>query len=188
VAWSDLHRFDAEVEFISVGSELKECVLWFGSLRTAVRRAAVLPGPYVLLADERAEDPPPEEPQEYVFDPDPAVIRAGLTGLLAERLNAAPVDAGVAFLTGHCPVTSPFAVCYQVEHAAPFHLAKLRDYLRERRVGRVTVLKRASELDADEVTRKLKLDGPEHRVVILTRSGGKPWAVVGERTEVCGEG
>jgi SAM-dependent methyltransferase len=180
VAWSDLGRFDAEVEFVSAGGELKECVLWFGPLRTAARRATVLPGAESLSAEAAADDPPPSEPRGYVFDPDPAVIRAGLTGLLAAQLGAAAVDWGVALLTGPAPVRSPFAACYRVEHAAPFHLGKLRDYLRERRVGRVTALKRASELDVDEVTRKLKLDGPEHRVVILTRSGGRPWVIVGE--------
>ena len=40
VAWSDLTRWDAEVEFISVEGELKECVLWFGPLRTAAFRAS----------------------------------------------------------------------------------------------------------------------------------------------------
>jgi SAM-dependent methyltransferase len=188
VAWFDLDRFDSEVEFVSVGGELKECVLWFGPLRTATRRATVLPGPHVLSANNPPEDPPASEPQEYAFDPDPAVIRAGFTGLLAERLGASAVDWGVAFLTGPAPVRTPFAACYRVEHAAPFHLARLRDYLRDRHVGRVTVMKRASELDADEVTRKLKLAGSEHRVVILTRSGGKPWAIVGELVKRIEEG
>ena len=138
----------------------------------------MLPGSETLSAAGPAADPPAEAPREFVFDPDPAVIRAGLTGLLAGQLGATAVDWSVALLSGPRPARSPFAACYRVEHAAPFHLGRLRDYLRGRRVGRVTVLKRASELDADEVTRKLKLDGPEHRVVVLTRSRGRPWAVV----------
>jgi hypothetical protein len=179
VAWSDLAKWDAGVEFISADGELKECVLWFGPLRSAARRATVLPGPHTLAAEEELHDErPPAEPAGYVFDPDPAVIRAGLLPLLAGQLDAVPVDHGVALLSGPEPVRSPFAACQVVEHAAPFHVGKLRDYLRQRRVGRVTVLKRAVEMDVNEVTRKMKLDGPEHRVVILTRSLGRPWAVV----------
>ncbi|HJZ60051.1 MAG TPA: hypothetical protein VKE74_34230 [Gemmataceae bacterium] len=178
VAWADLGKYDAGVEFISVAGELKECVLWFGPLRCAARRASVLPGPYTLAAEESPPEPPPAEPQDYVFDPDPAVIRAGLLPLLAEQLDAVPVDHGVAFLTGLNLVRSPFAACHAVEHAAPFHLGKLRDYLRQRRVGRLRVLKRAVEMDVNEVTRKLKLDGPDHRVVVLTRSMGRPWVIV----------
>ena len=43
VPWDELRTFDAEAEFISVGGELKECVLWFGPLKTTGRRATVLP-------------------------------------------------------------------------------------------------------------------------------------------------
>lgn len=180
VSRADLERFDAEAEFISSGGELKECVLWLGPLRSAVRRATVLPGPHTLAAEEAIPDPPAREIGDYVFDPDAAVIRAGLVGLLAEQLGAAAVDHGVAFLTGPEPVRSPFADCYRVEHAAPFHAGRLRDYLREHRVGRLTVLKRAVELDVNEVTRKLKPEGPDHRVLVLTRCLGTVTAIVCE--------
>ena len=183
VSRADLAGWDAEAEFVSVGGELKECVLWFGALRGVTRRATVLPGPHTLAADDPSAEPPPSAPQEYVFDPDPAAIRADLVGLLAEQLGAVPVDHGVALLTGPRPEASPFAACYRVEHAAPFHLGRLRDWLRQHRVGRVTLLKRASALDADELMRKLKLDGPEHRTLILTRSLGKPWVIVGAKIE-----
>lgn len=177
VAWADIERYDAEVEFISAGGELKECVLWFGPLKSAPRRATVLPGPHTLAGDPVPE-PEPTAPQEIIFDPDPAVIRAGLVGNLCEQLAAVPIDHGVAVLTGRTHVPSPFAAAHRVEHAAPFHLANLRDYLRRHQVGRVTLLKRASPLDVDELTKKLKLAGPNHRAVLLTRSLGKPWAVV----------
>src|SRR5262249_25721522 len=35
VSRADLAGYDAEAEFLSAGGELKECVLWFGPLRTA---------------------------------------------------------------------------------------------------------------------------------------------------------
>jgi hypothetical protein len=167
-----------EVEFVSVGGELKECVLWSGPLKTATWRATVLPGAHTMSADAYEDEPPAAEPGEFVFDPDSAVIRAGLVPQLCAQLDAVPIEPGIAFLTGPHEVASPFAACWRVEHSAPFHLANLRDYLRERRVGRVTMMKRASELDVNDVTKKLKLAGSEHRVVILTRCRGKPWAIV----------
>ncbi|HUR55443.1 MAG TPA: class I SAM-dependent methyltransferase, partial [Gemmataceae bacterium] len=181
VSRHDVEHLGAEVEFISVCGELKECVLWFGPLKSAAWRATVLPGPHTMSADVLEYDPPAAEPGEFMFDPDSAVIRAGLVPQLCDQLDAVPIEPGVAFLTGPREVASPFAACFRVEHSAAFHLAKLRDYLRERRVGRVTMLKRASELDVNDVTKKLKLDGEGHRVVILTRSLGKPWALVCER-------
>lgn len=208
IARSDRAKWDAEAEFISVDGELKECVLWFGPLRTASQRATVIRTSHSSQAEDggvalltgvgpssganlpsltgkgdggASLDVMPVEPREYVFDPDPAVIRADLLSQLAGQLAAAPVDHGVAFLTAHDAVQSPFAACYRVEHAAPFHVGKLREYCREYRIGRGTVLKRAVDLDTDEVTRKLKLDGPEHRWLVLVRVLGRAWAIVAER-------
>lgn len=183
VAWSDIEGHDAEVEFLSSGGELRECVLWFGPLKTARRRATILPGSHSLSADAAVLESPPSPIGEYVFDPDPAVIRAGLLGHLGNELGAVPVDHGVAVLTGPSPAHSPFADCYRVEHVAPFHANQLREYLRECGIGRVTVLKRAVDLDVNEVMRKLKLDGPEHRHLVLTRSLGRTVAVVAEKVQ-----
>lgn len=109
------------------------------------------------------------------------MIRAGLIGHLGNELGAVPVDHGVAVLTGTKPIPSPFADCYRVEQAAPFHVSQLRAYLRERGIGRATVLKRAVDLDVNEVIRKLKLTGPEHRHLVLTRSLGRTVGIVAER-------
>ena len=182
VARRDLLDWDAEAEFLSIDGELKECVLWCGPLRSALRRATVLPSRQTLSADAVRDDARlPAEPGGFLFDPDPSVVRAELEHQLAERLDAGPVDSNVALFTGPAFVASPFAACYRVLDAFPFHPGRLRDYLRERRVGRVTLLKRASDVDADELMRKLKLDGPEHRTVVLTRSLGRPAVFVVER-------
>ena len=143
-------------------------------------RATLLPGPHTLTDSDLSSDSPPTEPAEYIFDPGPAVIRADLLGQLAAKLEAAPLEYDVAMLTGPEPLQSPFADCYRVEHAAPFHPGKLRDYFRDRNVGRVTILNRAVDLEVNQVTRGLKLAGPEHRHLILTRAGGRTLAVVAE--------
>lgn len=180
VAKSDLPA-DAEAEFVSLRGELKECVLWFGTLRTTARRATVLPSGDTLAAEAPREATALAPVSALVYDPDPAVTRAGLVGDLAERIGAAAIDFEVQLLTSDELTPTPFATAFRVEHAAPFHLAKLRDYLRERRVGRVTLIKRGSPADADEVTKKLKLDGPHHRTLLLTRAAGEHTAIVCER-------
>ena len=45
----ELAGYDAEVEFISFQGELKEAVMWFGPLKTALRRATILPGEHTLM-------------------------------------------------------------------------------------------------------------------------------------------
>jgi protein-L-isoaspartate O-methyltransferase len=181
VAKPDLSRFDAEVEFISSGGELKECVLWFGELKSALRRATVLPGG-TLDSNEVLPEPSAGALGEYIFDPDPAVIRADLLGPLAEQLNAAAVSSGVALLTGHKPHQSPFANCYRVEACVPQRPDKLREYLQEHGIGRVTMLKRAADVDINDWQKQLRLTGSEHRHVILTRAQGRGVAIIAERT------
>ncbi|MFM8271950.1 MAG: THUMP-like domain-containing protein [Gemmata sp.] len=50
-------------------------------------------------------------------------------------------------------------------------------------MGRVKMVKRGSPADADDVVRKLKLDGPNHRTLLLTRAGGEHTAVVCARLD-----
>ena len=181
VAHADIAALGAEVEFVSHAGELKECVLWFGPLRTAERRATLVPSGLT----RQAESPPtlagvaPVGP--YVYDPDPAVVRAGLAGLVADELGLTPIDGTVAMLTGEEVVSSPLVTGYRVELAERANPTRLRSYLREREVGRVTFVKRGSLVDSEDLRKKLKLTGAGHRVVLLTRAGGEQMMLVGER-------
>jgi hypothetical protein len=178
----ELPRFDAEAEFLAVHGELKECVLWFGPLRTATVRATVLPGGHTLTGE-----PGPAEVGaigEYVYDPSPAISRSGLVGVLAETLHARQLDPDIAFLTADTLTPTPFATPYRVEEVLPFHVKKLAARFRELHIGRVTILKRGSTVDSDELTAKLKLRGDGHRELILTRSAGRAVVVVATRNFV----
>lgn len=180
VPLDELRRFDAEAEFVSLNGELKECALWFGPLRTAARRATLLPGGHTLWCEvgERGPVTTTINPRAYLFDPDPAILRAGLVRDLAERIGARQLDAEIAYLTGDAPTETPFARRFAVEADMPFHLRNLQAWLRERRVGRVQVMRRGSPIDPEELVRKLKLRGDEARTLVLTRVQGRPWALV----------
>jgi hypothetical protein len=181
VPWAELAAFDAEAEFVSLGGELKECGLWFGPLRTAGRRATLLPSGDTLSAAAPALAAPPGPPLAYLYDPDPAVVRAGLVSDLGLRLDARPVDTSIAFLTGETLRPTPFATAYRIEEAMPFNLKRLRARLRELRVGRVTVLKRGSAVDVVQLQLQLRLDGSEMRVLVLTKVEGRPFVLIGQR-------
>jgi hypothetical protein len=178
VPWDDLTNYDAEAEFISVGGELKECVLWFGPFRTTRRRATVLPLAATLFADDPADPAPPGPPLAYLYDPDPAVVRSGLVTDLGRELGARPVDPDIAYLAADRYTPTPFARGYAVEEAMPFHARQLGDRLRSMNVGPVTITKRGSAVDPDELRRKWRLTGTEPRTVVLTRVLGKPFALI----------
>jgi hypothetical protein len=176
----EIDALDAEAEFISVGGELKECVLWFGALRTTGRRATLLPGGETLFA-ERSMDCGIGNPLTCLYDPDPAVVRTGLLGILGHMLGAKLIDPQIAFLTSPEFQATPFATAYRIDEVHRFNLKRLADRLRKLRVGRITIVKRGSAVEPETIVRGCKLDGSEHRVVILTRAGGRPTMLIGER-------
>jgi hypothetical protein len=121
---------------------------------------------------------PIRDPHRYLYEPDPAILRAGLVATLGAELGAAQLDPDIAYLTGDEVVETPFARCWEVEDWFPFGVKRLRAYLRERGVGRVVVKKRGSPLKPEELIHKLKLMGSGERVVFLTHLEGKPIVVV----------
>jgi SAM-dependent methyltransferase len=175
---SELTSYEAELEFISLKGELKEAVLWFGPLKTAYRRATVLPGPHSLIVDDPLQRLPVAEPGDYLYEPDPAVIRAGLVAKLGSQLDAWQLDTDIAYLSSNQMVETPFARAWQVEDWLQFNLKQLRQYLRTRGIGKIVVKKRGSPLKPDELIHRLKLKGDGKRVVVLTHLDGKPIVVV----------
>jgi hypothetical protein len=185
---SELADYDCEIEFISLRGELKEAALWFGPLKTASRRATILPGPFTLtehatrneseIGNQKSEM---SNPLTFLYEPDPAILRAGLVRDLADMLDAAQLDPDIAYLTSTKQTPTPFARVWAVEAWFPFQLKRLRAYLRERNVGQVTVKKRGSPITPEALIRDLRLSGDEERTVFLTHLRGEPIVVVGER-------
>lgn len=173
----ELSHYPAEVEFISLGGELKEAVLWFGGLQTATRRATRLPEGATLTPID-APPLPIVEPRAYLAEPDPAILRAGLVQTLGAQVNAAQLDPKIAYLTADAPIASPFLRWWQIDFWMPFQLKRLRAALREHRIGALTIKKRGSPLIPQDLLRALKLSGDQQRVLFLTQAASRPIAIV----------
>ncbi|HEY8602038.1 MAG TPA: hypothetical protein VIL85_26670 [Thermomicrobiales bacterium] len=172
---------DAEIEFISEGGTLKEGVLWFGPLRGVARRATVLPAGATLTGEgEIGGTIAIGPPGAILYEPDPAVIRAGLVEDLAQHLGATKLDPDIAYLTADRLTPTPFARAYRVAEALPFSLKRLTARLRALDAGEVTVKKRGSPLDTDRLARQLRGRGPRPLTVILTHVVGRPFAIISE--------
>ena len=117
--------------------------------------------------------------RRYLYDPDPAVVRAHLLAELAVELDGTLADPSIAYLYADAPVATPFARCLEITDVLPFSLKRLRALLRERRVGRVEILKRGSALDPERLRRDLRLAGEAAASLVLTRVAGAPPAPAG---------
>nr|WP_204033665.1 methyltransferase domain-containing protein [Micromonospora qiuiae] len=114
----------------------------------------------------------------FVYDPDPAVVRAHLVAELAAELDATLADPTIAYLYGDDATPTPYARCLEVTDVLPFSLKRLRALLRERRVGRVEILKRGSALEPERLRRDLRLTGDQPASLVLTRVAGAPAVLV----------
>ncbi|MBN9612687.1 MAG: SAM-dependent methyltransferase [Actinobacteria bacterium] len=176
---------DAEAQWVSMDGQLVETGLWFGAVaRPGIRRAALVlrssgegVDSHELTAAADARDVETRQLGEYLFEPDGAVIRARLIGLLAERLRAGMVGDGIAYLTADtadaAALATPFAQVFRVLEELPAGEKQLRRALAERGIGRLEIKKRGVFVDPAALRTRLKLKGPHGATLILTRTVGE---------------
>ena len=182
---------DWEIEFLSVGRDLKEALAWSPALATGRTRATVLPadatGPAGAAASTLVGRPDPADgatgipvadPGAYLLDPNPAVTRAGLVSDLARRTGAWKIDERIAFLSTDEPVRTPFARTLRIIDSAPWNQKQLPGRLRELDVGAVDIRRRGLAGDVDALARKLRLRGSRRATLVMTRLGDRPWGLV----------
>ncbi len=108
-----------------------------------------------------------------LYEPDGAVIRAGLVGHVAAAVSGRLLDRSIAYVTGDRVVRSPLATGYAVEDVFPFQLKRLRTWLRDRDVGRLTIKKRGTAVEPEQLRRQLRLSGDAEATIVLTRIAGR---------------
>nr|WP_223735327.1 methyltransferase domain-containing protein [Streptomyces purpurogeneiscleroticus] len=169
---------DAAAEWISDGGDVKEAVLWFGTEPGAMR-ATLLPSGASLSTTAPLPDPSVRPVGRYLYEPDGAVIRAHLVAEVAAELGGGLIDETIAYITADELRPTPYAAAYEITDELPFNLKKLKALLREREIGVLTVKKRGSAVEPEEIRRKVKLRGPNSATVLLTRVAGAPTMLVG---------
>ena len=193
VEWQE----QSEQEWISRGRECKQLVLWFGSLseQSGMRRATRVQfgtqeqlGVATFAGKAKLANSAAEHPARFVFDPDPAVIAADLTGALANQLSLSTLGPGAVYLTGEnlCGDTSPetkLLTPFEVLEVLPLKLKSIREHLKLQKVGRVEIKVRGVEVRPEALRKSLALKGDDQRTLILTRIGPKELAIVAKRCE-----
>jgi SAM-dependent methyltransferase len=169
-----------EAEFVSDRGEVKEAVLWSSYLATARRRATVIRsgGLATLTEEDDPGEPNVRAVGRFLYEPDGAVVRAGLVTAVAAGVDGGLLDEHIAYVTSDAAFSTPFARGYEVVEELPFKEKALKAALRERGVGRLTIKKRGVDVVPEELRRRLALAGPEEATVVLTRVAGKGTALL----------
>jgi hypothetical protein len=156
-----------EAEWVSDGGEVKEAALWSGRLSSGtVRRATLLPSGVTVTEAPEAETGPVEQ---YIYEPDGAVVRAGLVTAVAAAVDGWLLDPRIAYVTAPKLVPTPLASAYEVVEELPYKEKALRSWVRSQHIGTLEIKKRGIDLDPAQLRRKLAPKGSTSATLIITR-------------------
>ena len=172
-----------EAEWVSERGEVKEAALWSPNLATARRRATVIAARGLATLTED-DDPYAGAPRPVralgrcIYEPDGAVIRAGLVTAVAAGVGGGLLDSHIAYVTSDEPFRSPFASSYEVLETLPYREKQLKAALKKRGIGRLTIKKRGVDIAPEQLRKRLDLAGENEGTIILTRVAGVGTAVL----------
>jgi hypothetical protein len=125
--------------------------------------------------------PPASSVSDYVFEPDPSVLAAGLTGQLAQTHALLPLEHGIPYLTGANLIDDRALGVFRVVAVLPADEKRLGAELRSRGIGRLEIKCRGVPIAPAELRRRLRLQGDRSSVLLVTPQNGQTIAVLAER-------
>jgi hypothetical protein len=181
----------AEAQWTSWHGEVLECAVWWGPLVQHPGRTASVSSTtstHVVTEADAAAGAGVEPVASvsrvgaWLYEPDRAVIRAGLTGALVAATDGRELATGVGYVGADHAVDVPWARRFRVDAAMPLSTKHLARWLRDQGFDRVTVKKRGVTLDADRLRRQLKMTGRgkggSEATLVVTRVAGGQVALV----------
>lgn len=175
-------RQGVEIEWLGDAGGLRQAVLWCGALASDAPRSACRADLGLRFAGVPCLATPTEDaaPRGYLFEPDPALERAGLAGArLVDALELAP---GLGLFTADAPLDDPWFARFAVREVLPFRDRTVREWLFAHDAGVVEVKTRGRTADALALQRGWRGRGDTPYTVFVLRCGGrKVSAIVTER-------
>ncbi len=174
-----------EAQWVSWKGTVVEMVVWTGALaREGITRSALVLRPgggAEIMGPVDSPDAPVGELQEYVMEPDGAVIRARLIGDLARAHNAQMIDSTIAYMTSQRPVSSSLVQCFRVRQSVPYSTKNVHSLIAAAGLGTVEIKKRGIDVDPAALRKTLPLEGKASATLILTRVSGSKTAILADR-------
>lgn len=112
-------------------------------------------------------------PLLYIFEPDPAIIKAGLTSKLAAEKDILFINSTIDYLTGKSPINDFPGRYFRIEKFAPFKPAELKNYLKTKSIKKANFAKRDFPLSVDELRKKTKTKEGGNDYFFFTRNKNK---------------
>ncbi|MFC0581916.1 class I SAM-dependent methyltransferase [Micrococcoides hystricis] len=190
-----------EIQYVSHNGDLVEVVLWFNELaRPGIRRSALVLQDDAAPTEFTSSVPLPQAGVPavrgragldsllaggYVYEPDPALIRARLLDVAVEQVDGFLFDEHIAYFGAPNLHAGPGFTAYRLEEIRPYNVKKLRAWVKESGIGSLTIKKRGMDVTPEELRNlllgklsKAEKEAGRHQHLILTRVGQERLALV----------
>ncbi|MFP4520978.1 MAG: THUMP-like domain-containing protein [Fibrobacterota bacterium] len=178
------------IRTVSLDGELKELLFLKdmpGADKTAVVLRENLIKPSLLVSiDKKNKILEISPPLDYIIEPDPAVIRAGLVEELAVLESASLLDNNIAYITsGSPPGSGMYSGVFRVLKVFGYRKKEIRKYLKSCGIEALTVKKRGLDKTPEAVLSELGIKKQDpSKVLVIYRTGAGHTAVLTEKVEL----
>ncbi len=184
--WSE----QSELEWITQDRQCRQQIAWFGELASAggLHRATLLQKnshntPYntSFTGSPNTEAPLTTNIGRYIYDTDPALRAAHLTGAIAVDRGLFALQIGASYLVGDELVEYGLLHCFEVLERLPLRVSTLKKRLRSLDIGQLEIKKRGVDTEPERLRKQLKLSGSESATLLLTKIGKSEIAILARR-------
>lgn len=165
VAETEIEGTPGRWEFISWKGECREAVLWWGKAEEPSRFAVQAETGERLCAMPSTSQI--DDPLRYVYEADPAAIRAHCLGSLENQFDLHSLGGSEGYLTGKNPVASDWMRGYAVIDTIAFDRKRLRALLRSLDLRVAAVKVRGFTADASAIKKAIASEGNDEAIVLL---------------------
>jgi hypothetical protein len=119
---------------------------------------------------------------KILYEPHPAVIRAGAFAELCRQLDAQLIDPHIAYLLSASLHEHPLTQSFRLLEVHPFSLKQLNRRLQVLGVGEIELKKRGFPMEPEQIRKRLKLiEGGSKAVLLIMRYGQSHIMILAER-------
>lgn len=181
----------SELEWIGRNRECRQLVVWFcgvsNSASLQYRATLIEAHSSKVLGTFSGESGFPVEasevPGRFVFDPDPSILAADLTGALARRRQLKGLGPGSLYLTGDVPIVDdPFLSCFEIIQILPLDRKQITRAVREQEWSQIEIKKRGAVPEPETVRSWLRFPKKGKKgVLILAQFSDRTCAILANR-------
>jgi len=175
-------NYDCDLEVVSYKGEVKEVMLWFGGFKNQPDKreimATKLPEKISVIRGHTSKNDTLSEPLKFLYEPDPAFIKAHMIEDLAAEFGLHLLNRKIAYLTGNKLVNSPLLKRYRIIRILGVDYEQISIELSQLGIGNVDFKARGINVDLRTIHKKVRGRGKKRGIVVFTKVAGQNQAII----------